>query len=143
MTSGIIQILIDNVQVQTAIGLGEDGEHYKVFPVTVVKEQMPYVTVKKATNTPTLSKDCFSTMDTSRYELRVWSTSFIETEEIHEVCRRALETGTLVETSVCDFRKIWLTDDFDAEVQNSSEQNQVYCHIGIFEASVPRVAVLT
>ena len=136
MTSGLIQILIADANVQTAVGQFEGK--YKIYPV-VAPQKAPqvFVTIKKRANDPILSKDCFSTMDTSEYELHVWSKEgFRETEIVHEICRRALETGSFVQTDVCDFRKIWMTNDFD----DFDQTLQMYCHVGIYQANVIRIA---
>lgn len=135
MTSGIIQILIGNTNVQAAVG--QSGGKYKVFPVVAPDlTHEIYVCVLKIQNDPILTKDCFSTVDTSTYHVRVWSKKgFRETETIHEVCRRALETGTPVSTSACDFSRIWIVNDYD----HFDEPQSMYCHIGVYQANVKRV----
>lgn len=135
MTSGIIEILIENAAVQAAVG--QFGGKYKIYPVVAPqKMEQPYVTVIKRGNEPILSKDCFSTLDTSEYELHVWSKrGFRETETIHEVCRVALETGTQVITDACTFKKIWMTNDLDGY----DKDLDMFCHIGIYVANVVRI----
>lgn len=137
MTSGLIQILIADSDVQAAVGQ-DVNDKYKVYPIVAPqKTDQLYVTVQKQGNDPILSKDCFSTLDTSSYELHVWSKKgFRETEVVHEICRVALETGTEVVTDACTFRKIWMTNDYDAY----DKDNDMYCHVGIYTANVVRVA---
>lgn len=138
MTSGLIEILIGNAQVQAIAGLESEEESgvYKVFPVVAPQnEKEPFITLRKTSNAPTISKDCFSTLDTSAYELTTWSKAgFVKTEDMFEVCRRALETGTLVETEACDFKKIWLVNDWDWY----DEKSDMFAHKGTFHASVAR-----
>lgn len=134
MTSGFIQILIGNSGVQTAVGMS-DGK-YKVYPVVAsIKAETPWVCVQKTSNEPTVSKDCFSRIDLSTYEVRVWSKAgFRETEEISELCRRALETATTVTTSAATFRKIWMVSDYDSY----SREDDMFCHVSTFQAHVVR-----
>lgn len=134
MTSGIIQILINNSTVQNAVG--REAGKYKVYPVVAShKAETPYVCVQKVSNEMMLGKDCFSHIDTSTYEVRVWSKSgFRETEEISEICRRALETSVPVNTSACLFNKIWTTNDYDTYDNNVD----MFCHVSIFQGNVVR-----
>ena len=134
MTSGFIQILIANAGVQTAVGLS--GSKVKVYPV-VVPQDTPeaFVSVEKRSNSPTISKDCLSRLDTGEYEVRAWSKKgFRETELIHEACRTALESVTTVVTSACTFKKIWMTNDYDGFDQTL----EMYCHVGVYAANVVR-----
>lgn len=138
MTSGIIQILIGDTNVQTAVGtyVNAGETKYKVFPVVAAQKTVePWVAVQKRGNEPFITKDCFSRLDISVYETRVWSKKgFRETEMIHEVCRRALETGVRVITDSCTFQRIWLTNDYD----HFDEDQQMYCHVGLYTAQVER-----
>lgn len=138
MTSGIIEILIGNAQVQAIelIASTEQVGIFKVFPIVCPQgETEPFITVLKTGNTPTLSKDCFSTLDTSNYEVRSWSKKgFVKTEDMSETCRRALETGSDVVTQACTFKKIWMTNDYD----HYDEESDMFCHIGLYTAFVVR-----
>lgn len=143
MTSGLIEILINDPAVQAIASITSTVQVgiYKVFPVVAPQnEEEPFITLKKTGNTPTLSKDCFSTLDTSTYETRCWSKAgFVKTEDMHEIVRRSLETGTTVVTEACTFKKIWLTNDYDFYDQASD----MFCHIGIYSAHVVRTVDLT
>ena len=60
MTSGIIEILIENTTVQTLIGRNKAGDKYKVYPVVCPQgEGQPYITVYKGGSgtLPSLSKE--------------------------------------------------------------------------------------
>lgn len=139
MTSGIIQILINNSEVAVAVGTYHpDGgtPKVKVFPVVAAPQaKEPYICVMKKSNNPMISKDCFSRLDTSFYEVRVWSKKgFRQTEIIHELCRIALETAIPFVTDACTFNKIWMEDDNDSY----SEQEDMFCHVGQYTANVVR-----
>lgn len=133
MTSGFIQILIEDSTVQTAVG--SHANKYKVFPVVAPQETpQKFVTVEKKSNQPTLAKDCLSRLDTSEYEVRSWAKNFRDTETLHEVCRTALESTSEVVTDACTFKKIWMTNDYDG----FDETLEMYCHIGVYSANVVR-----
>lgn len=134
MTSGIIQILIENTAVQTAVGMS--GTKYKVYPVVAPQAtDQAFITVNKRSNDPMIMKDCLSTLDTSEYEVKAWSKrGFRETETLHEVCRTALESVVAVITDACTFRKVWMINDYDG----FDETLDMYCHVGVYSANVER-----
>lgn len=134
MTSGFIQILIGDSNVQSAVG--SHAGKVKVYPVVAPQETpAEFMTVRKRGNEPFISKDCLSRLDTGEYEVRSWSKKgFRETETLHEVGRTALESVTEVVTSACTFKKIWMVNDYD----DFDEELQMYCHVGIYSANVVR-----
>jgi hypothetical protein len=125
MTSELIQILIANAGVQTAVGTSQITGKYKVFPfVAPQKEQGPFIVVIKKSSETTGSANCIGTLDFGVYEVRSWSKNYITTEEIHEAARVALETGT----------GIFMVNDFDGFDQESD----MYCHIGVYRTNETR-----
>lgn len=143
MTSGLVEILIGNPNVQAIAGLESTKEAgiYKIFPVLAPQNEIePFITIRMLGNTPTFSKDCFSTMDTPSYEVRCWAKrGLVMCEDVHEIVRRALETGTTVVTEACTFKKIWMTNEYDGY----DEKSDMLCHIGIYSANVSRLPDLT
>ena len=125
MTSEVIQILIGNTDVQTAVGTSQITSKYKVYPFAAPqKEKEPFITVRKTGSDTTGSANCIGTLDYGVYEVRCWSKNYITTEELHEVSRRALETGT----------GMWMTNDKDGFDQESD----MYCHIGFYRTNETR-----
>jgi hypothetical protein len=61
MIQGIIEILTDDVPVQTAVGLNKAADKYKVYPViTPQTEKPPYVVCALTGTSPAQTKDCVS-----------------------------------------------------------------------------------
>lgn len=133
MTSGIIEILLDSVEVQTLVGL--DGTKYKVYPfVAPQNTAQPYITVAKtANNTQSQGKEIDSTLDYPSYDILCWAKNFRTTELMNEAVRNALDNKTSV-TDVCTFSRIWLVTDRDA-FDNAS---QLYVHIATYGAEQKR-----
>jgi hypothetical protein len=126
MTSGIIEILTDSVTVQGLVGQNRAGTKYKVYPtVCPDTEDQPYVVVSKTSNnTQSQGKDVDSLLDYPTYDIRAYSKNFRTTEEISEACRAAVDNMASV-TDVCEFRRIWAINDYDA-FDNDAE---LYVHI--------------
>jgi hypothetical protein len=139
MTSGIIEILIENSGVQTAVGQ-DDRSKYKVYPVVAPQNvTTPYVIVAEESMRPSLSKGCVSTLDFPRYTVLVYSTDFLETETIQEACRVALETGMGFTTDVgAAFDSIYMVDRKDLFQQAQGEGGGLYVKAGFYEAGSKR-----
>jgi hypothetical protein len=141
MTSGIIEILIEDINVQALVGQDHRGQ-YKVYP-TVAPEKTPgntvdgpYVIVSEASLNPTISKGCPSTLDFPRYEVLVYSTDFRETELIQEACRVCLDNGQDWSTETVDFDSIWMVDRRDLYAQGTGQG--MYVKAGTYEAAAKR-----
>jgi hypothetical protein len=133
MTSGIIEILLDSVAVQTLVG--QVGGKYKVYPfVAPQNTEQPYITVAKTSNnTQSQGKEIESTLDYPTYDVLCWAKNFRTTELLNEACRMALDNMSSV-TDVCTFTRIWLVTDRDA-FDNAS---QLYVHIATYGAEQRR-----
>ena len=141
MTSGIIEILIEDANVQALIGQDSEG-HYKVYPTrapaTVEVTGAPYIVVSEASLTPSLGKACPSTLDNIRYQVLVYSTDFLETEVIQEACRVCLDNGQSWSTDLVDFDSIWMVDRQDLWSPGTGQDNGMYVKLGVYEASAKR-----
>lgn len=135
MTSGIIEILIENAGVQTAVGQ-DIRSKYKVYPVVAPQyAQTPYITVSEESIRPTLGKSCPSTLDAARYHIMVFSTDFLETETIQEACRLALDNGQGFTTDVgAEFGSVYMIDRKDLWHMGTGEGGGLYVKLGVYEA---------
>lgn len=135
MTSGIIDILIDNVGVQTVVGLNEAEDKYKVYPFVAPQgEKQPYIVVSKTgNNTQSEGKEIGSTLDYPSYDVLCYSKNFRTTELLHEAVRTALD-NTAWTTSDYTYRRIWLITDRDA----FSNEAQMYVHVASYGAELLR-----
>lgn len=125
MTSEVIQILIGNTGVQDVVGTSQITNKYKVYPfVAPEKEKEPFIIVRKASNQTTGNANCIGTLDYGTYEVWCWSKVFIKTEQLHEACRMALETG----------QGMWLVNDLD----EFDEASEMYAHVGIYRTNETR-----
>lgn len=141
MTSGIIEILKQDTNVQALIGQDERG-HYKIYP-TRAPERVeitgaPYIVVSEATLIPSLGKFCPSTLDNIRYEVLVYSTDFLQTEVIQEACRVCLDNGQQWSTDLVDFDGIWMVDRRDLWSPGTGQDGGMYVKVGTYEASAKR-----
>jgi len=137
MTSGIIEILIENSNVKTLVGVDGRG-HYKVYPVQAPEQvenaRAAYILVSEVSLTPSLSKGCPSTMDRPRYNVLVYSTDFLEAETIQEACRVALDNGQGWTTQTVNFDAIYMVDRQDLWSPGTGQGNGMYVKLGVYEA---------
>lgn len=141
MTSGIIEILIEDANVQALVGMDARGQ-YKIYPTRapegVENVDAPYIIVSEASLSPTLSKMCPSTLDRPRYDVLVYSTDFRETEIIQEACRVCLDNGQQWSTDTVDFDGVWMVDRRDGWSVGTGQENGMYVKIGVYEAMAKR-----
>ena len=125
MTSEIIQILIASTGVQTSVGRNTANDKWKVYPyVAPQKEAGPFITVRKSDTEVTGNYTCAGTLDFPAYEVRCWSKNQIQTEELHEATRVALETGN----------GIYMQNAQDG----FSLESDMYVHIATYKAQETR-----
>lgn len=131
MTSGIIEILIENAGVQAVVGLNQAGDKYKVYPVrSPQKEDTDFITVFKGQNDAVLSltKDIVSQLDYPRVTIACWSKVFRRTELMFEAVRDCLDRNQFTTDAGYVFNSVWLVDDRDG----FDNESQLYCHIAVF-----------
>jgi hypothetical protein len=129
MTSGIIEILLDDTGVTTLVGLS--GSKYKIFPVVAPQQtEPPYLTVFKGSNnsTTSLSKDEISGLDYPIVTVNCWSKVFRDTELLFEAVRTALDNKQSDTDVGYVFNRIWLVDDRDG----FDNEQQLYVHVCTF-----------
>jgi hypothetical protein len=136
MTSGIIEILIENAGVQAAVGQDTLGQ-YKIYPVQAPQNvKTPYVVVSEASIRASLSKGDASELDFPRYDVLVYSTDFLETELIQQACREAIDTGAGFTTDAgVTFDRIYMVDRRDLFQQAQGEGGGLYVKLGVYEAA--------
>jgi hypothetical protein len=139
MTSGIIEIFIENAGVQAAVGL-DDQDQYKVYPVQAPQlVKTPYVVVAESGLRPSLSKGDASELDYPRYDILVYSTNFLETELIQQACRAAIDAGTgFITDAGVSFDSIYMIDRKDLFQQAQGEGGGLYVKLGVYEAAAKR-----
>jgi hypothetical protein len=137
MTSGIIEILIENAGLQALIGVDSEG-NYKVYPAQPPQtEDQPFIVVAERSLNPYLSKGCPSTMDSPQYVVAVYSIDFRETELIQEACRLALDNGQSWDTDAgVHFDSVYMIDRSDAFEPGTGQG--MFVKIGIYQADVNR-----
>lgn len=137
MTSGIIEILTENVAVQTLVGRNERDDKYKIFPVVAPQNTEPeYITVFKGSNNATLSlsKDFPSMLDYPQVTVNCWSKVFRNTELIFEAVRDALDNQGFTTDAGYTFNRIWLVDDRDG----FDQEQGFYVHVAVFAVEEKR-----
>lgn len=135
MTSGIIEILTETAGVQALAGLASGGGKYKIYPyVAPQSEQQQYIIVAKVSNdTQSQGKDFPSTLDYPTYNVLCYHKNFRPTEIMHEAVRAALDNMAYT-TETCQFRRIWLINDYDS----FNQQLDLYCHVAVYGAEQVR-----
>jgi hypothetical protein len=137
MTSGIIEILIENEALQNALGKDNRGQ-FKVYPTAAPQGvKYPYIVVAEESLNPSLSKDCISTLDYPLYQVLVYSTSFRQTEVIQSLCRAALENGGegFSTDAGARFDKIDMIDRKDLYQQATGQDSGMYVKVGTYRAA--------
>jgi hypothetical protein len=131
MTSGIIEILTENVGVQALVGENNREDKYKIFPVVAPQKTEPnYITVFKGSNNATLSlsKDLPSMLDYPLVTVNCWSKVFRQTELMFEAVRAALDSQGFTTDAGYVFNRVWLVDDRDG----FDNEQSLYVHVAVF-----------
>lgn len=113
MISGIIEILSENVTVQTLVGKNKANGKYKVYPVRAPqKEDMPYITVFRTGQgaLPSLSKELVSGLDYPSVTVVCWHKNYRPAEILGDACRIALDNVTSDTDAGYNFDRIWCVD---------------------------------
>lgn len=135
MTSGIVEILIENTNVQDLVGRNVANTKWKVYPTVVPeKENAPFIVVTKMTTAPTLVKDSQSLLDYPQYQVVCYSKVFHDTELMAEAVRLALDNQGFTTDVGAAFERVWLTDDRDG----FDLLADLYAHISIYSAELKR-----
>lgn len=138
MTSGLIEILIDDEAVVEMVGFNSRGDKPNIWPIRVPQgENNPkYIVVSKSSNEAgqSLTKDLPSLLDYPTYTVYMFAKNFRDTELINELVRLALDNKQSVTNAGVVFNRIWLFNDYDAYDNDS----QMYCHVAIYKTEVVR-----
>ena len=135
MTSGIIEILIENADVIELVG--SDGAQVKIYPSSSAPQNVnyPYVTVSETALNPSLAKGCAFDYAKPRYDVLVFSRKFRQTELIQQAIRLALDTGEGFDTDAgVHFDQIWMIDRQDLFLPAQGEESGLYVKRGVYEA---------
>lgn len=142
MTSGIIEILIDDAGVQAIPNLQRADDTYKVFPVVNLAKEgevQPYIVVFKSTNNPVSGKDCNGFLDNPQVTIHCYGKNFRQSETMFETVRAALDNKQSVTDAGYKFNWIRLVSDNDGYDQ----QAEAFVHIAVFECEVDYSYVAT
>lgn len=116
MTSGIIEILVEDSQIQILVGLNKSRSKYKIYPVVCPQgEEQPYQTVYRtsAGSIASLTKDIRSELDYPTVTVMNYAKSYRQAEVLAEATRAALERGGYLTDAGYDFNSIWLVQERD------------------------------
>lgn len=92
MIQSVIQVLIGNAGVQTAIGRNRGNTKYKIFPVYADEKEEPPFTVASITgNNPNYCKDLPSRMDEVSFRLVTYSKEYSQMDTIDNALRFAID----------------------------------------------------
>lgn len=134
MTSGIIEILIEDAGVQAIDGLQRSDDTYKVFPVVNMckeGETQPYIVVFKSSNDPVTGKGCNGLLDIPQFTVQCYGKNFRQSELMFEAVRAALDNKQST-TTYYKFDWIRLANDRDG----FDNENQVFVHQCEFQCQV-------
>ena len=116
MISGVIQILIGDSALTTA--LGDYNGEAKVFPVVATERvERPYLTVRRVGGNPAVNKTNVSEVDTIFFQVTCFADRYKTCLDILELVRGLLDFYDGTSNSIV-FKKIWWTgseDKFDNE----------------------------
>lgn len=135
MTSGIVEILIEDIQVQNLVGLNRAGNKYKIYPVVCPQgEEQPYQCVYRgsAGSIPSLTKDIRSELDYPTVTVMSYAKSYRQAEVLAEATRVALERSDYITDAGYQFNSIWLVQErdlFDDSSQLYAIEQQFQCEL--------------
>jgi hypothetical protein len=139
MTSGIIEILIEDTSVQDLVGRTNDDSKYRVFAV-VAEQSDPvydkYIVVFQSSNDAesSLTKDIASELDYPRITVLCVSKVFRTTELLGEAVRRAIDNKESTTDNGYVFNRIWLSNEqeyYNAEQKMFVKQQDYKCELKI------------
>jgi hypothetical protein len=138
MTSGIIEILIENAGVQALEGIRNTaGTKYKVYPTVCPQgETQPYIIVSMVSNDgqTSLDKTNVSGLDYPQYNVLCYATNFRTTELMHAACRAAIDNIEATTDAGAEFERIWMVNERDL----FDNQAQLYVKTTTYKAEVKR-----
>lgn len=146
MTSGIIEILIENTNVQTLVGTYQvtlnnvPTSKYKVFPFIAPQGvSEPYILVSETSLNPTLGKGCPSTVDYPTYDVNCYGLSFRAVELLQEACRIALDNGQAWNTDAgAQFDQVYMSDRKDLFLLQEGQNKGLFVKSGTYKAIAKR-----
>jgi hypothetical protein len=142
MIQGIIEILTDDVPVQTAVGLNKAADKYKVYPViTPQTEKPPYVVCALTGASPAQTKDCVSSLDNENFDLLIYGNSYEQADNIDRLIRTAIDGKQSNTDNGVHFSKIYFQSRRDAAVQGP--EGFIFCRVVSYSAEVKVNVVIT
>ncbi|MEB3210267.1 MAG: hypothetical protein VKL39_02885 [Leptolyngbyaceae bacterium] len=115
MTTGIIQILINNNTVRSLVGLNKAGDKYKVYPLIVPQpEKHPYIVVRLIGRPPVECKDVSPSSFTPTVEVLCYHENYEGALALEEAVINALDntTGTYGGVRINELRYSDTSEDF-------------------------------
>lgn len=135
MTSGIIEILIEDYQVQQLVGLNKASTKFKVYPIVCPQgEVQPYQVVfrSSAGAIPSLTKDIRSELEYPTVNVISYAKNYRDAEILAEATRAALERSGYDTDAGYVFNSIWLAQErdlFDEASQLYGVEQQFQCEL--------------
>jgi hypothetical protein len=95
MTHAVVEWLVENAQVQSQVGLNEEGDTYKVYPVVIPQtEKPPYVCARVTNVNPAECKGEASLEETDTVQVDCYGNSYQEAYTLYRVVRNVLDGNT-------------------------------------------------
>lgn len=135
MIGGIIKKLIDDVGIQTIIGMNKKGTTRKIYPVRIEQdEEFPAATVSLSSEDPGfVSKGCLVSYDLSTVRVAVFSERYHIVEDFEKAIKVSLDGWSGVSAATTyDFIRFQTANDI------YDDQAQVYGRVMEFSAQVKR-----
>jgi hypothetical protein len=128
MTHGIVEALIENSLVQSAVGLNGDGDTYKVYPVMIPQgEKPPYVCARVTGITPSACKGEPTLQERDRVQVDCYAASYQEAYTLYRIVRNVLDN---MSNTLSDGTKIEVTIN-DAVDMTEQQMNEL-ARIGVY-----------
>lgn len=139
MTSGIIEILIEDTNVQNMAGFNKAGDKYKVYPVVCEPtEVQPYYTVFQSDFDPVAGKACYGELDFPTFTVVANAKNFRKAELMAEAAILALDGRDATTNNGYKFTGIQLIN----HREGFDEKAQLHVSILLFKAACYRNAEL-
>lgn len=136
MTSGIIEILIEDAGVLALAGIQQAGKT-KVFPTVIPqKYEQPYIIVSLSALDPvgSLPKDERSLLDYPQFDILCYSESFRQSELMAEAVYAAINNKSAQTDAGYNFKRIWEVNERDGFDNNA----QLYARVSTYKAELKR-----
>lgn len=138
MTSGIIEILIEDAGVQVAVGRNANDTKWKVYPTVCPQgEEQPYITVYEFGLDAVAGKQCFGELDYPKIRVVGNAKNFRDMEVMMEATRNALDGKSASTDAGYIFTNISISD------HREGWDEAAQLHVGIQDYRVEQKRTIT